>query len=269
MNSDHKLYLYDDTIELVLDGSYMYLDNRPMNNRKVQLHKGLLNDIYFNVRNRDRKLQNVFAETLRGYIIDPTTGRRVLMRLGQHTDQIGRFKFSFNEEDLNSINPGLYHFYVTRSDDPVTYLERPMFSDQNNNIRIELEITEQMGLDPVPTQVETSMLQTGNVDLGDDADSFVSSAFFGNLENNFVEAQHTVAFYPENFTGTVKVQASCIAPTPDSDDLSWDWFTVETREYLDEVINDVQAVTFHVNCNWVRIVAYPETGKITQIMVRN
>ena len=59
MNSDNRLYLYEDVFEVVLTESSMYLDNRPMNNRKVQLHKGLLNEIFFHVRNRDRKLQMV------------------------------------------------------------------------------------------------------------------------------------------------------------------------------------------------------------------
>ena len=74
---DYRLYLYNDTIDLVVDNNGIYVDNRPMNNKKLTAHKGLTNELYFNIRDKDRKLQNVFSDTLVAYLINPTTKRRV------------------------------------------------------------------------------------------------------------------------------------------------------------------------------------------------
>lgn len=268
MNSDNRLYMYEDTVELVMTESAFYLDNRPMNNRKMQIHKGLTNELFFNVRNRDRKLQNVFTDTVRAYLIDPTTRRRVWVRYLEHTSDIGKLKLVLREEDMQATEAGLYTMYLTRSENQSDFDEMPFFADQNNNIRFDIEVTDQTGMQPVPTQVNADFMTTGNVMLGDAANTFVSSALYGNLERNFSNAQHTLAYYPENFTGNLVVQASCQLPVPDSDDLSWDWFPIVTLSHS-EVVDQVQAVTFNVNCNWVRIVAYPETGTITQVQLRN
>ena len=42
--SDHRLYLYDNIIDLVIGTDGLYVDNRPMNNRKLTAHKGLTNE---------------------------------------------------------------------------------------------------------------------------------------------------------------------------------------------------------------------------------
>ena len=55
---NHKLYLYEDYIDLVIDANGVYVDNRPMNNRKLIAHKGITNELVFNITNRDRKKQD-------------------------------------------------------------------------------------------------------------------------------------------------------------------------------------------------------------------
>ena len=92
MNSDFKLYLYDTAIDLVVSSTSIYVDNKPMNNRILNAHKGVTNEIYFNIRNRDRKLQNVFSDTLRAYLVDPNTKKRVITKVLEHTSDIGIVK---------------------------------------------------------------------------------------------------------------------------------------------------------------------------------
>ena len=41
---DHRLYLYEDNLELVVDAYGIYVDNRPMNNRKLATER--LHDDY-------------------------------------------------------------------------------------------------------------------------------------------------------------------------------------------------------------------------------
>ena len=63
-NFTHKLYSYDTKIDLVSTDTQIILDNRPMNSRKIRVHKGVNNEILFSITNKDRKKTNVFADNL-------------------------------------------------------------------------------------------------------------------------------------------------------------------------------------------------------------
>jgi hypothetical protein len=265
---DQQLYLYNDTIELVVSANgSIHLDNRPMNLRTLQAHKGLNNEIFFTIRNRDRKLQNVFSDTLRAYLLEPKTKRRVMSRLLSHTSDIGKVKLLLTAGDLLDIPAGLYHLYITRSN--VEDVDLPLYNDQSNNIRFDINITDQAGTEPVATQENISFVQSGNTLLGDTSNNFVSSAFLGNLEKNFSNAQHTIAIYTQTYTGNIKIQASCLVSVPDSDDTSKDWFDVATLPLTN--FTGVKYNTFQVNCNWIRVVHYPDTPEsaINKILLRN
>lgn len=264
-NNNHTLYLYDDKIELVLTTTSMYVDNRPMNTRIIKAHKTITNEIFFKIRNRDRKPQNVFSETLRAHLIAPHESQRLVSRILEHTSDIGVVKLILTEADLSGINPGRYQIFVTRGDEEL--FDRPVYSDQDNNIKFDIEITDQVALHPIPTQTNTDFIQVSSTDVGDSANSFTTSALTGNLNRNFTNAQHTMAIYPETYTGQVVIQASCLTAVPDNDDQSADWFIVETHDLSN--VNATFDTTFSVNCNWIRVLHYPESGSISQVQLRN
>ena len=267
--NDNKLYLYQDNIDVVITTTAMYVDNLPMNQRKLIAHKGLTNEIYITVRDRDRKPQNVYAQTLRAYIINPTTKQRILSKVLENTTELGIVKLILDDGDLVNLQPGLYHAYITRSDSE--HQDKPVYSNHNNNIRLNLEITDQTGTTPIETQEETTLLDVTNLDglNGSDANTFVTGAFRGNLNRNFQNAQHTVAFYPDNFSGQVVVQASCVSSTPQTEYYSGsDWFDVATID-VDEASNSIQYTNFVCNCNWVRLAVLPTTGTIERVLLRN
>lgn len=267
--NDNKLYLYQDTIDVVITTTAMYVDNLPMNQRKLIAHKGLTNEIFINVRDRDRKLQNVFAQTLRAYIINPTTKQRILTRVLEDTTELGIVKLVIDDGDLVNIEPGLYHAYITRSDSE--HQDKPIYSDHNNNIRFNLEITDQTGTTPVETQQTDTLLDVTNLgnSSGTPANTFVTSALYGNLNRNFQNAQHTVAFYPSNFEGQVVVQASCFTSVPQTEYYSGsDWFDVVTLD-IEEETSNIQYASFVCNCNWVRLVILPQSGSVDRVLLRN
>lgn len=266
---EHKLYLYQDTVELVIntDGLGIYVDNRPMNIKKLQAHKGVTNEIFFTVRNRDRKLQNVFNETIRAYIISPSTRTRLLTKIAEHTADVGKFKLTFLEGDLQNIEPGLYQMYVTRSTEES--IDKPVYTDQNNNVRFDIEISEQAMIEPVPTQEETNFTQVANTLLGDASNIFVSSAMYGNVDRNFLYAQHTIGIYTNTFTGNITIQGSCISGVPDQEYDSIDWFDVTTKALSN--VSSITYDTFSVNANWIRIKYTPNDANsaVTKVMLRN
>lgn len=261
-SGDHKLFIYNNSIDLVVTTDGIYLDNRPMNLRRLVAHRGLTNEILFIIRDRDRKLQNVFAEQLRAYITEPVSKRRILTKLLENTSDIGKVKLTLTAADLQGLNAGLYHVYITRTNAENTSL--PLYNDQDNNIRFDIEITNQTGDEPITTQDVTNLTaaqQGSNV--------LVSDAMVGNLDENFSNAQHTIAIYTTAFTGNLTVQGSCLANTPDTAASSLDWFNIVTLPVQDftGIVNN----TFQVNTNWVRVIVTPdtETGAVTRILLRN
>lgn len=264
---DHRLYLYDDSIELVVTADNIYVDNRPMNLRKLVAHKGVTNTLLFTIRDRDRKLQNVFSDTLRAYLIHPTTKRRVFVKQLAHTSEVGKVKLILDDADLSTLSSGLYTLYITRSTQEDENL--PVYNDQSNNIRFDIEVTDQTGEEPVPTQTETVFTQTANTMLGDTSNVIVSSALYGNLDRNFPNAQHTIALYTTQYTGNITIQASCLLGVPDIDDSSTDWFDVETLSLSNS--STISYHTFNVNCNWVRIkhTSDDSTGTLDKVLLRN
>lgn len=259
-NSDQRLFLYDTVVDLVLTTNSMYVDNRPMNNRRLQAHKGTNNEIFFNIRNRDRKLQNVFNDELVAYIVNPQTKRRLLTKRLTVTDKVGIVKLILAKGDLQNINAGLYRVYITRSTSNQEDL--PVYSTQNNDMSLDIEISNEAFVEATPTQISTALTETSS-------NVFVTSSFNGNQDRNFQNAQHSIAIYTTSYTGNLTVQASCLEGVPENDDTSPDWFSVAEIE-LDDY-SGITHRTFVVNANWVRVVSKPadSNSSVTQVVLRN
>lgn len=270
-NNDHRLYWYEERIGLVITRDNIYVDSRPMNVRTLKAHKGLTNEILFTVRDRDRRLQNMTGFQLTAFIVDPITGTRLVSKILDNTLINGQVKLILREGDLINLDPGIYHVFITRS---TTCSENlPLYKDQDNNVQFDIEITDQAHTAPIPTQEISNFIQTGNVLIGDSEDSYVSEPFRGNINRNFTNAQHTMALFFDEYEGNVVIQASCLNNVPDTDNTSNDWFDVETisleRANANVAYQEHAITNFAVNCNWIRVVSYPETGSIKKLVLRN
>ena len=272
----NRLYQYRTEIDLVYTAYGVEVDNRNMNPTHVVAHRGLTNTIYFNVRDRDRKLQTITVDDIRCYIVDATTRRRVVSKLLE-PDQLekGIAKLVLREGDIINLVPGLYHCYFTITRDDKH--EEPLYSNQNNGLGFTLEVTDQAYSYPVPTQEGNANIM---ISKPNDANVFTTSALFGNLDRNFTNCQHTMAFHINGYTGNLKVQASNIPYAPDPDIDSIDWYDVKTTEVTTAgiIINGklsnegVFYTNFNTACNWLRVVNTPADGNVntlTKIELRN
>ena len=266
-NSDHRLYLYEDPVELVVTTDAIYVDNRPMNNKKLVAHKGLNNEIIFNIRNRDRKLQNVFSDELVAYIVNPSTRKRMITKRLEDTSEVGIVKLNLSKGDLQNINSGLHKVYITRTTQENEDL--PIFSSQNNDVNFDIEITDQAFVEAIPTQETTLITQMANTMMGASANIFVSDAQYGNQDRNFNNAQHSIGMYVNTFTGNLKIQASCLSGVPDTDPTSLDWFDIANISTTNA--SNIIHNTFIVNANWIRVLSYPSDidSKLTKVVLRN
>lgn len=266
---EHKLYLYADTIELVLTAGTLYVDNRPMNIRKLNAHKGLTNTINFVVRDRDRKLQDVANNRITAYMVSQINGTRLVTKTLTNGTSKGQLTLTLNEGDLRNIEPGLYSMYVTYNTTDCD--DYPLYADQNNNIKFDLEVTAQATLVPPNTEYSNVFFQVSNTQIsGGNANIFVSNALTGNQMGNFINSQHSMAIYPQTFTGNIWIQGSCLLTTPDAEDtVNWDWFNIQQLTLANA--NTAQYVTFAINTNWLRIKYIPDdnVSVISQVLVRN
>ena len=253
-----KLYLYDDVIDLVIDANGVYVDNRPMNNRKLIAHKGLTNDLVFNISDRDRKKQNVFNNTFSAYIINPTSRRRIVSKLLEQTTTVGQVKLVLNEGDLANIDAGLYTIYIVMLAPDGT--DSPVFTDQNNGLKFQIEISDQLDEEPIVTQEVTAFTEAGS-------NIYVSSAMSGNVDRNFNHSLHSLAINPSTYTGNITIQGSCLETVPNSDDASTDWFNIENIVLSSSSI--LTHKTFKINANWLRIKHTPTSGTISKVLIRN
>ena len=262
---DHRLYLYDDPIDLVVTSDALYLDNRPMNNRKLKAHKGFSNELTFNIRDRDRKLQNVFSDTLFAHIYNPTTKKRIISRRVEKTSNIGIVKLYLNEGDLVNVDAGLYKIYFTK--DSAETKDMPIYSNQDYDVSMNIEILADGVIEPTATQVANVFTQVANTSLGDSANIFTTNSLYGNQDRNFADARHSLAIYPSTYTGNVLIQGSIVENAPGNDDASKDWFNIANCSF--SATRNITHKTFTVNANWIRCLTYPTSGSISQILLRN
>ena len=262
---DHRLYLYDDPIDLVVTSDALYLDNRPMNNRKLKAHKGFSNELTFNIRDRDRKLHNVFSDTLFAQIYNPTTKKRIISRRVEKTSNIGIVKLYLNEGDLVNVDAGLYKIYFTK--DSAETKDMPIYSNQDYDVSMNIEILADGVIEPTATQVANVFTQVANTSLGDSANIFTTNSLYGNQDRNFADARHSLAIYPSTYTGNVLIQGSIVENAPGNDDASKDWFNIANCSF--SATSNITHKTFTVNANWIRCLTYPTSGSISQILLRN
>jgi len=271
----HTLYILgNQSVDLVLSADGINVDNRPMNQNKLVVHKGLNNQLNFYVRNRDRVLQNIGSKTLYASVINPNTSRRVLFKQLSlvNSGTTGEARLNLNVGDMTDLTPGFYQISITESADS-GQTQSPLYANQNDRIITDLEVRSSLEYEPVASQSATTFTQTANTELGDAANTFVTSALYGNQDKNFRHSRHTVAFYMTDFVGEVFVQGSALESSPNQES---DWYDINVQGDFGQVkipyttaFNGVDPFNFVINTNWLRVKFNKTSGSVDKILLRN
>lgn len=272
-NGSHTIYnLGNQSLDLVLTMEGIKTDNRPMNQNKLVVHKGFNNKLSFFVRNRDRALQNISTKTLYATVVNPSTKRRVMLKplTLVNSGTTGEAALELIPADLTDLAPGLYQIAISETADSGA-TEYPLYANQNDRIITDLEVKSNLEYEPIPTQQKTTFTQTANTELGDAANTFVSSAMYGN-QDNLTSGNHTIAMYLTGFSGNIYVQGSALETTPSSDT---DWYDISVQGDIGEPaipytsFTGIDPFNFTVNTNWIRLKYYPTAGTVDQVQLRN
>lgn len=283
----HKVYLYDHVRQLTVTDDILCLckDNGPMNNTPIKAHKGIDNNIYFRALKPDRSPYDIACgEQVYARIIDPENNKIVLEKLCRTGPAKGMINLELNGGDIVDIHAGLYRMVLIRTQDfvvgaPEYHIEKPLFSDLNNNIAMEIEITEQALKAPLPSFVITKESWTPDMFMptsGPIQKGFYSSRIPGSRVLNHKDSVHSFSTYTKNFTGRLEIWGT-LEETPDPYLSSNRWFKIYPSTMSTDIeffgYSGTQAWTFQANFMWLKFRYFPSTdvhdpGSLEKIIVR-
>ena len=232
-----------------------------MYDRRLTLHRGVSNPLTFTFKNEDQKAQDITSKTYEFNLVDTETQKSVLTKTltvlddGSTVSTKGDASCTVTEGDLLDLDAKFYNFSVreVKSDGSreVTY------ADTGYAAAGTVEILDGAYPQFTPSTSITAFTKAGDV--------FTSSAIDGKPGINNNTALHTVAIYPNNFSGTVKIQGTMESdPTSDND-----YFDITTSSLSSA--SSVSTLNFTGVFQNVRFIATRTTGttgRIDKILYR-
>jgi hypothetical protein len=235
--------------------------NSKVYDRRLTLHRGVSNPISFTFKNEDQKAQNITSKTYEFTVIDTESKVSVLTKTltilddGSTVSTKGDASCTITEGDLLELDAKFYNFSV-----------KEVKSDGSREV----------------TYANTGYAAAGTIELLDGAypeftdstsvsaftlsgDTFTSSAIDGKPGINNNQALHTIAIYPNNFSGTLKVEGTMVSTSPTDND----YFTITTSTLSSA--SSVSSLNFTGVFQNVRFVAdrtSGTTGRIDKILYR-
>ena len=235
--------------------------NSKVYDRRLTLHRGVNNPITFTFKNEDQKAQDITSKTYELNVIDSESKKAVITKTltilddGSTASTKGDASCTITEGDLLELDAKFYNFSV-----------KEVKSDGSREV----------------TYSDTGYAAAGTIELLDGAypeftastsvsaftlsgDTFTSSAIDGKPGINNNQALHTIAIYPKNFSGTLKVEGTMVATSPADDD----YFTITTTTLSSA--SSVETLNFNGVFQNVRFVAdrtSGTTGRIDKILYR-
>ena len=241
--------------------------NSKVYDRRLTLHRGVSNPITFTFKNEDQKAQDVSSKTVESgnyyelNVIDTESKKSVITKTltilddGSTVSTKGDASCTITEGDLLPLDAKFYNFAVreVKSDGSreVTY------SDTGYAAAGTIEILDGAYPEFVPSTSITTFTLSG--------ETFTSSAITARPGINNNSALHTIAIYPQNFSGTVTVQGTMVSTEPEEDD----YFTITTTTLSSS--SAVSSLNFNGVFQNVRFKAdrtSGTTGRIDKILYR-
>lgn len=283
----HKIYSYENVRQVLALGDVFCFekDNGPMNFSTIKCHKGVDNRLVFRALGPDRTPFDIaHNEQVYARFIDPDNRTIVLEKLCRLGPAKGIITVLVDSGDIALIHAGLYELVLIRTQEfvsgvPDYYIEKPLYSDLNNNISMQVEITEQAFKAPLPSIVYTPKDWTPSINIstfGPPIPSFYTGRIPGARILNHVDSVHSFSTYTENFTGILELWGS-LEETPDPFPTVARWFKIYPSSMAQDIeyINytGTSAWTFSENLMWIKFRMIPSTevldpGVLAKLIIR-
>ena len=188
--------------------------NSKVYDRRLTLHRGVSNPITFTFKNEDQKAQDITSKTYEFNMIDSESKKAVITKTltilddGSTVSTKGDASCTITEGDLLPLDAKFYNFSVreVKSDNSreITY------ADTGYAAAGTVEILDGAYPEFVPSTNVSTFTSGGPL-------AFVSGNIDARPGINNNKAMHTIAVYTQNFSGTLRVQATMSASPSDSD----------------------------------------------------
>lgn len=134
-------YLYDNIVQVqILDNANFKTRNRVVYNRTIKIYQGIDNTILVQVKNQDQKSVNLVGKSVLVDLLDPTNDILIASYpLTWVDDAKGTGSFIINKSEVNMLDQRYYKITLKLVDTD-SGNERPLYSDDNYSVGIDLEV---------------------------------------------------------------------------------------------------------------------------------
>jgi len=134
-------YLYDNIVQVqILDTVIFKTRNREVYNRSIKIYQGIDNPILIQIKNQDQKSVDLKESTVIVEIQDPESELSILSYVLSWQDAArGIGSFTFYKVDIDSLINRYYKMTLKLSDN-LSRDQRPLYSDDNYNVNLDLEV---------------------------------------------------------------------------------------------------------------------------------
>lgn len=283
----HKVYLYEHVWQLLAVGDNFcsIKDNGPMNKTPLKAHKGIDNRLIFRALGPDRTPTDIaFNQQVYARIIDPENRTITVEKLCTLGPAKGIINLELDAGDLAFVHAGLYEMVLIRTEQfvsniPDYYVERPLYSDYNDNISMEIEITEQAFKNPAPSITILPGDWTPDIIVSTaqaPAPCFYTGRIPGARVLNHNAGVHSFSTWTNNFTGILEIWGT-LDETPDPYLNDKRWFRIFPSSMSQDIVfsgyTGTQAWTFAANVMWLKFRYFPsqavlDPGILEKLIVR-
>jgi len=284
----HKIYMYDHVWQLLAVGDTFCpcKDNGPMNNTiPLKAHKGIDNKLIFRVLGPDRVPYDIACDQqVYARIIDPDNRKVVLEKLCRLGPAKGLITLELDSGDLALVHPGIFEIVLIRTQEfvsniPGYYIEKPLYSDFNDDIAMEIVITEQAFKAPLPsiTILPGDWVRDIVVPIfGPPAPCFYTSRIPGSRVLNHIDSVHSFSTFTKNATGILEIWGT-LEETPEPYLNDTRWFKIFPSSMSQDIefigYTGTTAWSFSANFMWLKFRYFPSTavldpGFIDKLIVR-
>jgi hypothetical protein len=253
------VYSFLPTITLNLGGFGATQNTPAMNERKITLHRGVLNKFQVKAYNADRKPVNLAQKEVYWRIIQLNFGAVAVGPATIMDQSKGIFVVQLNDRDLDSLPDGLYNmtFSIVNPEGDEEYF----YTNLAGEVNVVVEIKEGMFMES--TQANSTMRFSLYSDGWYYTDNFQPRP--GNT------GIHTVSYRMHGYSGQIKAEYTTDYSLSGA---VWDTIQLEPGQNTVAFTGETQTIgyTFDNDIEWVRFAWKPDTpesGEVDKIIYRS
>lgn len=243
--------------------------NMPFHNGEFRLHRGVMNVIEFQVKNRDRKPVDVTGSTIIIAIRDTSNNQMLLWKATTLVDgPKGKVRLTVLPTETVDWQMGSYHYSILFWDG-VSDWETLLYMNESFAGMGVVHLSDSALPSPITSHEITTFTPVGR--LYGQEPFFVSSALPGSSMTDYLNTVHTLAVYCTDFSGSFWMEGSIEENIPGEEG----WFVIDlmdTPDWKPERYTGVMPFSVDACLMWVRFVYLPHAtnrGTVDKILYRN